>query len=76
MPDTAIVNNTRGWLSEKHDKPFFIVHGINKPHLSFVVPQQFFDLYPLESLVLPETVRDDYDDIPESVKETFLREVI
>ena len=74
MPDTVNVKNTRGWLSEKQDKPFFIVHGIHKPHLSFVVPQQFFDLYPLESLVLPATVRDDYDDIPDSVKETFLRD--
>ncbi|TWU02211.1 sulfatase [Stieleria varia] len=73
MPDTAIVNNTRAWLSQKHDKPFLIVHGINKPHLSFVVPQSFFDLYPLESLVLPETPHDDFDDIPESVKQTFLK---
>lgn len=74
MPDTAIVNNTGGWLSQKHDKPFFIAHGINKPHLSFVVPQQFFDLYPLESLTLPEMPGDDYDDIPQSVKENFLRD--
>ena len=73
MPDSAIGNNTRGWLWQKHDKPFFIVPGITKPHLSFVVPQQFFDLYPLDSLVLPKILRDDYDDIPESVKGTSLR---
>ncbi len=48
MPDTAIVKNTRGWLSEKHERPFFIVHGINKPHLSFVVPQQFVTIQPVE----------------------------
>ncbi len=74
MPDTVNVKNTRGWLSEKHDKPFFIVHGIHKPHLSYVVPQEFFDIYPLDSLVLPETVSDDYDDIPDSVRTTFLRQ--
>ena len=72
MPDMAIVKNTRAWLAEQHDKPFFIAHGINKPHLSFVVPQQFFDLYPLDSLSLPETVAQDYDDIPATVRSTFL----
>ncbi len=74
MADTAIVKNTRGWFSEKHDKPFLIVHGINKPHLSFVVPQQFFDMYPLDSLLLPETVGDDYADIPASVRTMFLEQ--
>ncbi len=74
MPDTAIVKNTRGWLAEKHDKAFFIVHGINKPHLSFVVPQQFFDMYPLDSLVLPESIGDDYNDIPATVQTTFLKQ--
>ncbi len=74
MPDAATVKNTRSWLAEKHDRPFFIVHGINKPHLSFVVPQQFFDMYPLDSLDLPESVGDDYDDIPDTVKKTFLKQ--
>lgn len=72
MPDMAIVKNTRGWLAEQHDKPFFIAHGINKPHLSFVVPQRFFEMYPLDSLSLPETVAKDYDDIPATVRSTFL----
>ncbi len=29
-------------------KPFFLALGISKPHLPWFVPQQFFDLYPLE----------------------------
>ncbi len=72
MPDTAIVKNTHGWLSEKHARPFFLVHGINKPHLSFVVPQQFFRMYPLDSIILPETVTNDYNDIADSVRAKFL----
>lgn len=44
-------------------KPFFLALGISKPHLSWVVPQQFFDLYPLEKIVPVEIFRDDLDDI-------------
>jgi len=72
MPDVDILNNTQRWLKQKHEKPFFLVHGISKPHLSFVVPQRFFDMYPLDSIVLPETPDDDYSDIPPVVKEKVL----
>lgn len=72
MADVKILENTRGWLAQKHDKPFFIVNGISKPHLSFVVPQRFFDLYPLESVVVPEVIDKDFSDIPAFVKASFL----
>jgi len=40
------------WLSEKShgDKPFFIACGIQKPHVPFLAPGKYFDLYPLDSL--------------------------
>jgi len=38
--------------------------GISRPHIPFVVPQEYFDLYPLDSIVLPETLPDDLNDIP------------
>jgi arylsulfatase A-like enzyme len=75
MPDLAALKNTRGWLARTHEKPFFMVHGISKPHLSFVVPQRFFDLYPLDSIVLPDIPPDDFSDIPPSVRNSFLREI-
>ncbi len=72
MPDVAILKNTKAWLTEERDKPFFIAHGISKPHLSFVVPQEFFDLYPFDSVVLPEVPIDDWSDIPDTVRTYFL----
>lgn len=74
MPDVEILKNTQGWLAQKHDKPFFMVHGISKPHLSFVVPQRFFDLYPLASIKRPEILQDDYSDIPAYAKDSVLQE--
>ena len=44
-------------------KPFFMALGISKPHLPWIVPQQFFDLYPLEQIKPVEIFRDDLDDI-------------
>jgi arylsulfatase A-like enzyme len=50
-------------LQEDYDKPFFMSVGISKPHLPFVVPQEYFDLYDLDSVKIPEYRMDDLDDI-------------
>ncbi len=41
-------------LSEK-EQPFFLAVGFLKPHLPFVCPQKYWDLYPADSIKLPET---------------------
>jgi len=37
-------------LKENKDKPFFIAYGLYRPHVPWVVPQAYFDMYPLESI--------------------------
>ena len=44
-------------------KPFFMAVGISKPHLSWYVPQKYFDMYPLEDIILPEVKENDLSDI-------------
>lgn len=52
-------------LLEAHRKdPFFLGVGFLRPHLPFVAPAKFFDLYPLDSLPLPKNPPGDLDDIP------------
>ncbi|MCP4781926.1 MAG: sulfatase [Fuerstiella sp.] len=47
-------------IEENKDKPFFIVAGFYKPHLPFVAPKRFWDLYkdeeikPLEPRDIPQ----------------------
>lgn len=37
------------------DQPFFLAVGFYKPHLPFVAPQQYWDLYDADQIHLPET---------------------
>lgn len=48
----------------KGAKPFFLNVGTFKPHDPTVVPQKYFDLYPLASVKLPLVKADDLADIP------------
>ncbi|MGB0372997.1 MAG: sulfatase [Opitutales bacterium] len=45
------------------DSPFLFALGILRPHTPFVVPQKYFDMFPLETLQLPPIKENDRDDI-------------
>lgn len=64
MEDYRIVQHGIDYLNEKHDSPFFLAIGLRKPHLPWYVPKKYFDLYPLESIVIPQIIENDLSDIP------------
>lgn len=43
-------------------KPFFMGVGFVRPHTPLIVPQKYFDLFPLDSIVLPDIRRGDAED--------------
>lgn len=49
--------------SRDFEKPFFMAIGFSKPHLPWYVPQKYFDMYPLDEVVLPKTIPNDLEDI-------------
>ncbi len=51
-------------LEKSHEKPFFLACGFTKPHLPWYVPQEYFDLHPLDSIQLPATRVGDLEDVP------------
>ncbi len=56
-------------LKEKHDKPFLIMYGTLRPHVPWLVPQRFMDLYPdPDKIPLMPYKADDLDDIPKASK--------
>ncbi|MCX6326946.1 MAG: sulfatase [Bacteroidia bacterium] len=70
--DVQIVNFARKFLAQKHEKPFFLALGTFRPHIPWHVPQKYFDMYPLDSIVLPIIKEDDLNDIPEAGKKLAL----
>jgi arylsulfatase A-like enzyme len=51
-------------LGRKFDHPFFLACGFHRPHLPWTAPRKYFDLFPLESIKLPEVKADDLADVP------------
>ncbi|WP_164975186.1 sulfatase [Lutibacter sp. HS1-25] len=64
------------YLSQAHEKPFFLSVGFMRPHSPQIAPQEFFDMYPLENVVIPELPEDDMDDIPQIAKRNFTSEFV
>ncbi|MEL7264309.1 MAG: sulfatase, partial [Planctomycetota bacterium] len=62
-PDHKVASYGIEVLSRTHEKPFFLAVGIVKPHLAFVCPKQFFDLYP-DPIASPAIHPEDLDDVP------------
>ncbi|UCD30336.1 MAG: sulfatase [Planctomycetota bacterium] len=54
LPDGKIADQAIEVLREIKDKPFFLAVGFLKPHLPFVAPKKYFDLYPPEKFKLPD----------------------
>ena len=64
LRDYEIVTWTLEQLRKKHDKPFFLACGIHKPHMPWNVPRKYYEMYPLDKIVLPKVLEDDLNDIP------------
>ncbi len=64
MPDEQVAAWAVESLERTHDKPFFLAVGFVRPHVPYTAPKEFFDLYPLENIVIPEVPADEMDDIP------------
>jgi arylsulfatase A-like enzyme len=57
-------------LREPAEGPRFLAAGIYRPHLPWYVPQKYFDMFPLDEIILPTHRDGDLDDLPESAKQS------
>jgi len=49
---------------KKEKQPFFIATGLIRPPTPMVVPDSYFDLFPLDQLELPKRLQGDIEDTP------------
>jgi arylsulfatase A-like enzyme len=67
--DTEFANYTIDLLEQPHERPFYVTCGFWRPHVSWLVPKRYFDLYPLDAITIPAGYRgDDLDDVPPAAR--------
>ncbi len=64
MPDHQVADWAVERLTEEHDGPFFLAVGFVRPHVPYTAPREFFDMYPLDGVVMPSVPSDEMDDVP------------
>ena len=58
------------WLDDGafEDKPFFIACGIQKPHVPFLAPDKYFDMYPRSGLTFNPASLEFWDTAPKMAR--------
>lgn len=64
MDDYKMVSWAIDVLQQKHEQPLFLACGIFRPHMPWQVPRKYYDMFPLDEISLPKTLKNDLDDIP------------
>jgi iduronate 2-sulfatase len=54
------------WLNQRrhHDQPFFMACGIQKPHVPFLAPDAYFEMYPKDELKFSPAPPNFWDQAP------------
>ncbi|MGJ8734647.1 MAG: sulfatase [Cellulophaga sp.] len=64
MYDEQIADWAINKIKASQKDPFFLAVGFIRPHVPYSAPKKYFDLYPLEDLIIPEVPENEFEDIP------------
>jgi len=63
LPDHDVADWVVERLESDHEQPFLLVAGFWRPHVPMYAPQEWHDLFPADSVKLPEVLDGDRDDL-------------
>ncbi len=63
MPDYMVASWAEEHLAKEYKQPLWMGVGFSRPHVPQYAPQKWFDMYPIETVQLPETRPGDLDDL-------------
>ena len=66
QPDHKSATKAIELLQKHQSEKFFLAVGLVRPHYPMVAPQQYFDPYPWQNILMPPTVENDLLDIPKA----------
>ncbi len=67
LPDELTADFGIEILQQNHDRPFMLTLGIIRPHAPWHAPQPFFDMFPLDEVMLPPYLENDLEDCAEEL---------
>ena len=59
LPDEISAEYCKKILSQKHQKNFALLAGLVRTHTPLYAPKEYFDRFPLDSIVVPENIAID-----------------
>lgn len=71
MPDELVAEYAVEKLKVQHGKPFMLFVGFNRPHTPLYAPDEYFERFPLDSIILPPQLERDLDDTPKETMRKF-----
>lgn len=63
--DHLVANAAIDMMDEHRNEPWFIAAGFFKPHVPWIVPGKYFDLYPMDEIRAPEFNESEMHTAPE-----------
>jgi arylsulfatase A-like enzyme len=57
----------------RDQRPFFLAVGLYRPHTPYVAPRKYFEMYPLEEIVVPQVPEGYLQTLPEPARQSITR---